>query len=498
MAEAEINISRESIPDRRCETWNGEQIMECNAGLPQSWLHLPMPFGRYRGQPIEVLTQDLPYLRWLLNQAWFTTTENPVLVGVLRKLLESSCGSERDQEAAQLFAKAATLQQEGQRRSALKTLEHLLAIRPDHLPAIQAKVQLEWPERGLNTIDSALLEQHKHPRLLMMRAELLERVERFRDAVEVYEGLWTTLTREQPGAAGKVAGPLQRIEQTPPLDLATPTPDVRAEELHLAFCLCLLKWGSHAMNEGRFDETLAAMKRLHHISEGEFTSWRMYSLALLETRQPLQALYWLDKALEVSVHDGRCFKARGRALYALQRYAEAVEDLDRAIEFDDADSDTWFLMGMCLDELERYREAADAYGQALDLDQEDAYFWYSRGNALYNLDSFELALPDFEEAFERDPGLIHALFLKSMCLSHLGRNEEAIVVCTQVLEMHPSNDEAWYNRACYYSRCGDRKRALQDLKRAVSLDHAWCEAALEDADFNVLRKDAEFKKIVGK
>lgn len=471
--------------------------MEPRVDLPQPYLGWIMPFGRYRGQPLEALKQDRPYVRWLLSQPWFTESDNPVLIVLLQRLLDDACGSEREEEARQWFLKGQELQLAGQRRGAIKALEHVLALQPAHIPAIQAKTQLEWPERGLKTLDMALKSLPEHPRLLLLRAELLERLERFRDAVEVYEGLWTTLTREQPGAAGRVLGPLKRIEPAPgPRQLEGALHEVRVEELHMAFCLCLLKWGSHAMTEGRFDETLAAMKRLHHLSEGEFTSWRMYSLALLETRQPLQALYWLDKALAVSVHDGRCFKARGRALHALQRFAEAVDDLDRALEFDDADSDTWFMMGMCLDELERYEESADAYAHALELDKEDAYFWYCRGNALYNLDRFAEALPDFEQAFARDPGLTHSLFLKSMCLSHLGRNEEAIQVCTQVLELHPSNDEAWYNRACYYSRCGDRKRALQDLKRAVSLDHGWREAALEDDDFSTLRKDAEFKRIV--
>lgn len=30
-----------------------------------------VPFGKYKGQPIEVLQQDLPYLDWLRNQDWF-------------------------------------------------------------------------------------------------------------------------------------------------------------------------------------------------------------------------------------------------------------------------------------------------------------------------------------------------------------------------------------------------------------------------------------------
>lgn len=32
-----------------------------------------IPFGKYKGQPVEVLSQDKPYLEWLQNQDWFKT-----------------------------------------------------------------------------------------------------------------------------------------------------------------------------------------------------------------------------------------------------------------------------------------------------------------------------------------------------------------------------------------------------------------------------------------
>ena len=34
-------------------------------------VHNVVPFGKYRGQPIEVLRQDQDYLNWLAAQDWF-------------------------------------------------------------------------------------------------------------------------------------------------------------------------------------------------------------------------------------------------------------------------------------------------------------------------------------------------------------------------------------------------------------------------------------------
>ena len=56
---------------------------------------------------------------------------------------------------------------------------------------------------------------------------------------------------------------------------------------------------------------------------------------------------------------------------------------------------------------------------------------------------------------------------------------------------------AWYNKACSYSRKGDKENALKNLSKAIALDAKSKEKAKSDDDFkNFWDDDDDFKRIV--
>lgn len=441
-----------------------------------------MPFGRYRGRPIEQVGLDRPYLRWLLNQQWFLTEADPELVASLERLQVSVCVDETGQEAEGWYQEGLRLKQAQQRRDAIRAFDQCLALNPTHLDCLVEKAGLEWPEQALRSLDRGLAVFPAHPRLMLLKAGQLENLERYWQAIETYEAALKHLEPEEKRLA-RVAD--AGIELDP-----------MWQACRTGLALALMKWGSLNLKEGFFDESLSAMIRMHQVVEGEPISWRMHALSLIEMRRPAEALPWLDRALKVSPLDALCWKARGRALHAVKRYREAILALEKSAQLNENDSDTWFMLGLSCDELERYARSVEAYAMAVELEPTDGYFWYSRGNAHYMLGNFAASLKDMEEAWSRDQELYHALFLKSMCLCKLGQLEDAIRVATHVIDLNPRDDEARYNRACYYGQCGDWDRAFDDLRIAVEMDTEWRDAALEDEDFDPVRTHDVFRQIV--
>ena len=49
-----------------------------------------VPFGKYRGQPVEVLAQDRPYLDWLTAQDWFRTRYENIYTLVVNNFTEAT------------------------------------------------------------------------------------------------------------------------------------------------------------------------------------------------------------------------------------------------------------------------------------------------------------------------------------------------------------------------------------------------------------------------
>ncbi|MBC6473034.1 MAG: tetratricopeptide repeat protein [Hormoscilla sp. GM102CHS1] len=74
-----------------------------------------------------------------------------------------------------------------------------------------------------------------------------------------------------------------------------------------------------------------------------------------------------DEATEINPRFYEAWRERGKALYWLQRYREALASFDKTININPEDSVLYWLRGLLLQELERYAEAVEAYSKAIDI-----------------------------------------------------------------------------------------------------------------------------------
>jgi uncharacterized Ntn-hydrolase superfamily protein len=77
-----------------------------------------------------------------------------------------------------------------------------------------------------------------------------------------------------------------------------------------------------------------------------------------------------------------------------------------------------------------------------------------------------------------------------------GDYEGAIESIQPALKRTPESPLAWFNVACYEALAGRRDDALAHLQRAIELDANVREQASADPDFDALRGDDEFRRIV--
>jgi tetratricopeptide (TPR) repeat protein len=80
--------------------------------------------------------------------------------------------------------------------------------------------------------------------------------------------------------------------------------------------------------------------------------------------------------------------------------------------------------------------------------------------------------------------------------SDLSKYQEAIESFDKAIEIDPKHAEAWYNRACGEIRKGKIESGLEDLKKAIEIDTVWIDSAEKDEDFESIRNDERFKRVV--
>jgi tetratricopeptide (TPR) repeat protein len=77
-----------------------------------------------------------------------------------------------------------------------------------------------------------------------------------------------------------------------------------------------------------------------------------------------------------------------------------------------------------------------------------------------------------------------------------GDFEKAVERLSQVLAREPNHVLSLYNTACFEARLGRTDDALEHLGRAVELEQRAAEYAHGDEDFDSIREDPRFKKLV--
>jgi Flp pilus assembly protein TadD len=209
-----------------------------------------------------------------------------------------------------------------------------------------------------------------------------------------------------------------------------------------------------------------------------------------------EAISSYDKALGFKPDDSEVWSNRGVMLGELKRYEEAIMSFSKAIEFELDNSITWSNRGIALGYLKRYEEAISSYDNALKFKPDDSEVWSNRGVMLGELKRYEEAILSYDNALKFRPDNSHAWSNRGIALGYLKRYEEALTSHNKALEFKPDFPEAFYNRACCYALQGKIAETVHDLKRAIELDSTYREQAKTESDFNEVRHDEEFQKLL--
>ncbi len=126
---------------------------------------------------------------------------------------------------------------------------------------------------------------------------------------------------------------------------------------------------------------------------------------------------------------------------------------------------------------------------------DDPLNYIGRGQVLYEMKKYEEAFQSFDKATSLDSTRPDLWGMKASALAKTGKFDDAIIAINKGLELDPNSPYTFYNRACIYCLKGDKVNAIDDLKRAISMDASFREYALKDADFKSLYDDEDFRKL---
>jgi len=160
---------------------------------------------------------------------------------------------------------------------------------------------------------------------------------------------------------------------------------------------------------------------------------------------------------------------------------------------------SYFNLGLSLHRQEKYEEALQNFLRAVELVPDDAEYWDLVGNAYLELHQLDDAQKALEKAVEIDPSYPLASYDLGVVFSRMkGRESEAMKLFKQAIHLNPEGPLPYYAIACLYSLQNKRKTALDYLRKAIQRGFKNREHVDNDHDFDSLRDDEEFQKIIKK
>jgi serine/threonine protein kinase/tetratricopeptide (TPR) repeat protein len=219
---------------------------------------------------------------------------------------------------------------------------------------------------------------------------------------------------------------------------------------------------------------------------------------------------WLDKALDVSLKSlmydpslSEAYASMGLAYFGKNSLDEALTATKKAVDLDPNNINAYWILSRIYHTTDRDREAAEALEKIIKLNPgflaayDDLRTCYERMNDKENYDRILNAVlkvyPDYlimhpEDAYRR--------MSYAVALAISGNKEKSINEGEKALELSSNDPIMLYYGACLYSRLMEKDKAIVLITAAVKNGYENFEWIKRDPDFENIRKEPGFLKLI--
>jgi tetratricopeptide (TPR) repeat protein len=182
-----------------------------------------------------------------------------------------------------------------------------------------------------------------------------------------------------------------------------------------------------------------------------------------------EALYDLDRALEIKPNHDEVWRLRASALYQLGRLEEATESCQRCIELRPTDQNAWLLLGLIRGQADDLEGELRSYDNVLRLDPGNRSALLNRGTALYKAKRLEQALKSFDQLIKMDNSDSMAWNNRGIVLKAMGRRRDALDAFTRAATLDRDYVNPLINLGIIHTEDAQPDRAVQDWKMVLQL-----------------------------
>jgi TolB-like protein/Flp pilus assembly protein TadD len=219
---------------------------------------------------------------------------------------------------------------------------------------------------------------------------------------------------------------------------------------------------------------------------------------------------WLSKAeesaLKALIYDpssSEAYSALGLAYYNKNSLNDALIAVQKALSFDHNNFFAYWIRGRLYRMMDRDSEAVIDFNKVLEINGDfhsafgDLQMAYEKLEDKKNLQNcIQKAALFYPSYLLRHPEDSRAHQFYAFTLKRMGRLEDAKEEMDKGLKQNPNDPIIIYNAACFYAMIGDKKIAIENIKKAIDNGFGNYEYIKHDPDLNSLRKEPGFTALM--
>lgn len=179
-------------------------------------------------------------------------------------------------------------------------------------------------------------------------------------------------------------------------------------------------------------------------------------------------------------------------------FKEKIKEVKKESELTDSDysRNKLYKKGIMLMADEKMEEAVQAFEQALRIDPGHVDSLLKLGYARFHMDDYAGSNEAYDKVLQIDVTNPDAWNLKGLIHYETKNYEKALESVEKALDSDPTDGMAWYNKGCYLSILNHIPEAIEALKRSIEIDVKNAKRAVKDRDFENVKVDEGFRRIV--
>ncbi len=214
----------------------------------------------------------------------------------------------------------------------------------------------------------------------------------------------------------------------------------------------------------------------------------------------------LELSLKALMYDSslpEAYAALGLAYFCKKSFDDAISSSERAIELDPDNFLAYWILGRIHFSMGQNDQSIELFQKVLKL-KPDFYTvmadlkmaFEAGGKKAEASEVVERMITFFAKYLWDHPDDARAHVLYGIQLAQLGKQDQAKEEAQKALELSPNDALMLYNIACLHSLLGDKKEAIDILKKCIQAGYQFYDWIRHDPDLDNLRDDPEFLELI--